>query len=119
MFHSPKATDSDTERYLLFTAVVGLLAEASADEPVMLIFDDMQWADSGSLLLLRHLATTDLPMRVLLLATLRDHELPNAKELRDTVGALWRQPPGLATGARRPESRGRGVLHGSRRWAQA
>ena len=88
----PKATDSDTERYLLFTAVVGLLAEASADEPVMLIFDDIQWADSGSLLLLRHLATTDLPMRVLLLATLRDHELPNAKELRDTVGALWRQP---------------------------
>ena len=87
----PKATDSDTERYLLFTAVVGLLAEVSADEPVMLIFDDLQWADSGSLLLLRHLATTELPMRVLILATLRDHELPNAKELRDTVGELWRQ----------------------------
>jgi hypothetical protein len=87
----PKATDSDTERYLLFTAVVGLLAEISADEPVMLIFDDIQWADSGSLLLLRHLATTELPMRVLILATLRDHELPNAKELRDTVGGLWRQ----------------------------
>ena len=87
----PKATDSDTERYLLFTAVVGLLAEISADEPVMLIFDDLQWADSGSLLLLRHLATTELPMRVLITATLRDHELPNAKELRDTVGELWRQ----------------------------
>ena len=28
---------------------------------------------------------------VLILATLRDHELPNAKELRDTVGELWRQ----------------------------
>jgi class 3 adenylate cyclase/tetratricopeptide (TPR) repeat protein len=86
----PKATDSDTERYLLFTAVVGLLAEASADDPVILIFDDIQWADSGSLLLLRHLATTELPMRVLILATLRDHELPNAKDLRDTVGELWR-----------------------------
>jgi class 3 adenylate cyclase len=87
----PKATDSDTERYLLFTAVVGLLAEASADEPLVLIFDDIQWADSGSLLLLRHLATTELPMRLLVLATLRDHELPQAKELRDTVGELWRQ----------------------------
>lgn len=86
----PKATDSDTERYLLFTAVVGLLAEASADDPVMLIFDDIQWADSGSLLLLRHLATAELPMRVLILATVRDDELPNAKELRDTVGELWR-----------------------------
>ena len=87
----PKATDSDTERYLLFTAVVGLLAEVSTDEPVMLIFDDLQWADSGSLLLLRHLATTELPMRLLILATLRDHERPHAKELRDTVGELWRQ----------------------------
>jgi class 3 adenylate cyclase/tetratricopeptide (TPR) repeat protein len=87
----PKATDSDTERYLLFTAVVEFLAEASIDDPVMLIFDDIQWADAGSLLLLRHLAATELPMRVLLVATMRDHELPNAKELRDTVGELWRQ----------------------------
>ncbi len=87
---SPRATDSDTERYLLFTAVVELLAEASADDPVMLIFDDIQWADSGSLLLLRHLATTELPMRVLVLATLRDDEMPNAQELRATLGYLWR-----------------------------
>ena len=87
----PKATDSDTERYLLFSATVALLAEASADEPIVLIFDDLQWADSGSLHLLRHLAATELPMRVLLLATFRDDELPNAKELRDTMGSLWRQ----------------------------
>ncbi len=89
-FPPPKATDSDTERYLLFTAVVGLLAEASADDPIVLIFDDLQWADSGSLLLLRHLAATELPMRVLLVATFRDDELPNSSELRDTVGNLWR-----------------------------
>lgn len=87
----PKATDSDTERYLLFTAAVGLLAEASVEEPLVLVFDDLQWADSGSLHLLRHLAATDIPMRVLLLATFRDDELPNAKELRDTLGSLWRQ----------------------------
>ncbi|HUC13316.1 MAG TPA: hypothetical protein VMS00_02590, partial [Acidimicrobiales bacterium] len=37
-----------------------------------------------------HLAATELPMRVLLLATFRDDELPNAKELRDTGGRLWR-----------------------------
>jgi tetratricopeptide (TPR) repeat protein len=87
---TPKATDSDTERYLLFTAVVRLLAEVSADDPVVLIFDDLHWADSGSLQLLLHLAATELPMRVLLLATFRDGELSNAKELRDAVGRLWR-----------------------------
>lgn len=87
----PKATDTDTERYLLFTAVVGLLAEASMEDPIVLVFDDLQWADSGSLHLLRYLAGTDLPMRVLILATFRDDELPNAKDLRDTMGILWRQ----------------------------
>ena len=87
----PKATDNDTERYLLFTAAVGLLAEASIDDPIVLVFDDLQWADSGSLHLLRHLAGSDLPMRVLLLGNFRDDELPNAKELRDTMGGLWRQ----------------------------
>ena len=88
---NPKATDSDTERYLLFTAVVGLLVQASADDPIVLVFDDLQWADSGSLRLLRHLAAAELPMRVLVLATFRDGELQTANELRDTVGSLWRQ----------------------------
>ena len=84
------ATDSDTERYLLFTAVVGLLAEASASDPVMLVFDDVQWADSGSMLLLRYLATTELPMRVLILATFRGEEIAASSELRTTLGVLRR-----------------------------
>jgi class 3 adenylate cyclase len=36
-----KATDSDTERYLLFAAVVGLLATVSAQQPVVLVLEDL------------------------------------------------------------------------------
>ena len=45
-----KATDADTERFLLFAAVVGLLGAMSEDQPVVLVLDDLQWADKGSLL---------------------------------------------------------------------
>ena len=88
--HPSKATDADTERYLLFAAVVGLLAEVSATRAVVLVLDDLQWADAGSLALLRHVAAGEQPMRVLVLGTYRDSELAQADKLRDTLGVLHR-----------------------------
>jgi len=86
-----KATDSDSERFLLFSAVVGLLTTASDHQPVLLVLDDLQWADEGSLLLLRHLASADPTMRVLILGTYRDSELATVDALVDALAALHRQ----------------------------
>ena len=92
-----KATDPDSERYLLFSAAVGLLSAISDEEPVVLVLDDLQWADSGSLALLRHLASADLGMRVLVLGTFRDSELPGspeaARDPRDALAPRGRHPP--------------------------
>ena len=85
-----KATDSDSERFLLFAAVVDLLATMSEIQPVVLVLDDLQWADKGSLLLLRHLASADRPMRVLVLGTYRDSELSQTHPLTDILAALHR-----------------------------
>jgi class 3 adenylate cyclase/tetratricopeptide (TPR) repeat protein len=85
-----KATDADTERFLLFAAVVGLFATVSANQPVVLVLDDLQWADKGSLLLLRHLVASDVPMRLLVVGTYRDSELANANALVDTLASLRR-----------------------------
>ena len=85
-----KATDSDTERFLLFAAVVGLLAMASQHQPVVLVLDDLQWADKGSLLLLRHLASADPTMQLLILGTYRDSELSTADALVDALAGLHR-----------------------------
>jgi class 3 adenylate cyclase len=85
-----KATDSDTERYLLFAAVVGLLATASELQPVILVLDDLQWADVESLQLLRHLTAAERAMRVLVLGTYRPNELSQARTLRETLGVLRR-----------------------------
>jgi tetratricopeptide (TPR) repeat protein len=87
---SSRATDSDTERFLLFAAVVGLLAAVSEQQPVVLVLDDLQWADKASLLLLRHLTASDVSMQTLVLGTFRDSELSQAHALRETLGVLRR-----------------------------
>ncbi len=86
-----RATDSDTERFLLFDAVVGLLSSVGVDQPVVLVLDDLQWADRGSLLVLRHLANSDVPMRLLVVGTYRETELAHAHALVETLAALRRQ----------------------------
>jgi class 3 adenylate cyclase len=83
-----KATDSDTERFLLFAAVVGLLGTMAKEQPVILVLDDLQWADKGSLLLLRHLAAAEQAMRVLVLGTYRDSEFSQTHPLTDTLAVL-------------------------------
>ncbi|MGI8715237.1 MAG: ATP-binding protein [Solirubrobacteraceae bacterium] len=47
---------SETDRYRLFEAVAGLLGEISARGSLLLVLDDLHWADRPTLLLLRHLA---------------------------------------------------------------
>jgi class 3 adenylate cyclase len=86
-----KASDSDTERFLLFAAIVGLLTTLSEHQPLVFVLDDLQWADKGSLLLLRHLTAADPGMRVLVLGTYRDNELSHSHPLTDTLAALRRQ----------------------------
>jgi class 3 adenylate cyclase/tetratricopeptide (TPR) repeat protein len=86
-----KATDPDTERYLLFAAVVGVLAALSRAQPVVLVLDDLQWADEGSLLMLRHLAAAGQVTRVLILGTYRDAGLAGSHPLTDALAALHRQ----------------------------
>ena len=65
--------DPDTERHRLHTAVADLLAGVTGTRPVLLVLEDVHWADAPTLLLLRHLARVG-SARALLLATFRDTE---------------------------------------------
>ena len=70
----PASDEPETERYRLFEAVVGLLTELSRSAPVLLVLDDLQWADRPTLLLLRHLARAPNPARLLILGAYRSTE---------------------------------------------
>ena len=62
----------DTERRALFMAVSEHLARA--ERPLLLVLDDLQWADPGTLALVRHLIRSGTP-RTLLLVLYRDGAL--------------------------------------------
>ena len=81
--------DPDTERHRLHTAVVGLLARATADRAALLVLEDLHWADAPTLLLLRHLARVR-GARLLLLGTFRDTEAEVPEALAETLADLRR-----------------------------
>jgi class 3 adenylate cyclase/tetratricopeptide (TPR) repeat protein len=84
--------DLETERYRLWTAVARLLAHVGTHAAVVLVLDDLQWADRESLQLLRHLFSLDEQMRVLVLATYRDSEVDIDHPLADLLAWLRREP---------------------------
>lgn len=90
-YPEPRRTDPETERYLLLGAVTSLLEVATAEAPVILILDDLHWADGPSLTLLRHVATHDAPLRLLALGTYRDSELGSDHPLAVLLADLHRE----------------------------
>jgi len=86
-------SEAEGERYQLFEAVVGLLTAIAARAPILLVLDDLHWADRPTLLLLRHLARASEPARLLILVAYRT-EAPG-DGLGDAVADLRRE--GLVT----------------------
>jgi AAA ATPase domain/Adenylate and Guanylate cyclase catalytic domain len=89
---APRATDPEAERYLLFGAVVALLGLTAASVPVVVVLDDLHWADRETLLLLRHIMRTPTPMPLLLIGTYRDDDLSTSHPLVETLSTLRREP---------------------------
>jgi hypothetical protein len=67
--------DPDAERRRLFDAVTHWLGAAAARRPVLLVLDDLQWAERSSLLLLRHVLDDPPDAPVLVVVTLRDGDV--------------------------------------------
>ena len=72
---APQTSDPETERYLLFSAVAGLLQEVAQSVPVCLVLDDLHWADGQSVALLKHVVRTVERGALQVIATYRDSDL--------------------------------------------
>ncbi|HEV2874578.1 MAG TPA: AAA family ATPase, partial [Thermoleophilaceae bacterium] len=78
------------ERYVLFGAVGALLSAASARQPVVLVLDDLHWADVPTVLLLHHLLAVPGRPRFLVIATCRPVEMSDGPELSASLAQLRR-----------------------------
>ncbi len=86
-----RSAEPDAERARLYRAVVGLLAAASSDCGLLMVVDDLHWADTATLQILRHLAGSTLLPKVMILATYRDSELAAGSALSDLLASLRRE----------------------------
>ena len=83
--------DAGQARFRLFDAIAELWRRAAAIQPLLLIFEDLHWADVPSLRLLEFVASGAAGSRILLTATFRDTELSREHPLLAVVGELRRK----------------------------
>jgi DNA-binding SARP family transcriptional activator len=84
--------DLGAARFQLNQAVAGLLRRAAEPRPLLVVVDDLHWADVPSLSLLAFLAGELKDARLVVVGTYRDVEALPGRPLADTLGALAREP---------------------------
>src|SRR5207302_7512629 len=67
----PATSDDATERFLLFEAVADLLRRVAGDGLLVVMLDDLHWAEPTALSLLRHVTRSLADAPVLLIASYR------------------------------------------------
>jgi DNA-binding CsgD family transcriptional regulator len=90
---TPSLLGPDEERVRLHDALIRFLLAASALRPLVLVLDDLHWADPDSLRLLRHAARFLGRARALVVGAYRDPEagLTDDHPLMDTLSVLRRE----------------------------
>jgi DNA-binding CsgD family transcriptional regulator len=84
--------DPAEARFRMFESIRGLLGKACRQQALLLVLDDLHWADAPSLRLLEFLAREIDDIRLLLVGTYRATELSRQHPLSDALGALARVP---------------------------
>lgn len=88
---SPEPSEPEIERLRSYAAVVDLLSRTSQEAPTVLVLDDVHWAASATLQLLRHLLRAEGPLRCLVLCTYRDTEVARTHPLGALLDDVHRE----------------------------
>ena len=96
----PLQLSPEQSRRMLFNAILELINRQSALNPLLVLLEDLHWADEGTLSLLVHLGRSITRMPVIIIATHRDDDIdmkpPLTKALEELsrLGVVERIPLG-------------------------
>lgn len=84
--------DPESAQFRLLDAYTTFVRAMAEHRPLLIVLDDLHWADRPTLMLLQHLARTLARMRVLIIGIYRDTEVVRASALSETLANLNREP---------------------------
>jgi DNA-binding SARP family transcriptional activator len=84
--------DGESERYVLYRAIEGLLSASGADGPVLLVLEDLHWGDLPTLKLVRRLLGSPRRSPLTLMVTCRTGELADDHPVRALLADAHREP---------------------------
>jgi DNA-binding CsgD family transcriptional regulator/Tfp pilus assembly protein PilF len=88
----PAPLEPDQARFRLFDSIGRFFKNVARDQPLMLILDDLHWADRPSLMLLEFLSQELAESPVIIVGTYRDIAVTRGDPLHQTLGNIHRQP---------------------------
>ena len=84
--------EPEQARFRLFDSITTFLKNAAQSQPLLLVLDDLHWADPSSLMLWEFVSKEISNARVMLLGTYRDVEVGRRHPLSQVLGSLIREP---------------------------
>jgi predicted ATPase len=98
----PPTFDPGSARFRLFDSITTYLKNASNDRTIVLMLEDLHWADASSLALLEHIVGDMAESNLLIVGTYRDNEVsldhPLSRTLRNVVRHDGFQRPVIFSG---------------------
>ncbi len=87
----PPDLEPEQARFRLFDSITTFFRNSARSQSLVIILDDLHWADSASLLLLEFVAREMADCQLLMVGTYRDVELSRSHPLSETLGGLARE----------------------------
>jgi tetratricopeptide (TPR) repeat protein len=88
---TPQQLPPEQERRRMFNGVLDFIARVAHTQPLLLVLEDLHWADESTMLLLQHIVQRLQEIPALTVGTYRDTELDVARSLAKTLEELLRR----------------------------
>ena len=88
---APQIDDPEAARFRLFESITTFLTRATQEQSLVLVMDNLHWADASSLRLLEFMAQDMQNSKMLIVGTYRDVDISRGHPLYHALGELSRQ----------------------------